>query len=80
MNREQIVRDAAYAIWEKEGKPEGRAEAHWRQAEELVALGWTPDNLKPVPLSEKKVARVNVANKNKTASPMRSRAKEKRNK
>jgi len=45
MNREQIVRDAAYAIWEKEGKPEGRAEAHWRQAEELVALGWTPDNL-----------------------------------
>jgi len=45
MNREQIVRDAAYAIWEKEGKPEGRAEAHWRQAEELVALGWTPYNL-----------------------------------
>jgi hypothetical protein len=77
MNREQIVRDAAYAIWEKEGRPEGRAEAHWRQAEELVALHWTPENPNPVPSSEKKTARANVANKDRTASPMRSRAKEK---
>lgn len=37
MSREQIVRDTAYAIWEAEGKPEGRAAEHWRQAEVRVA-------------------------------------------
>lgn len=37
MNREQIVRDTAYAIWEAEGKPDGRSEEHWRQAETRVA-------------------------------------------
>ena len=24
----------AYQIWEEEGRPDGRAEEHWRQAEE----------------------------------------------
>lgn len=37
MSREQIVRDTAYAIWEAEGKPEGRDAQHWRLAEERVA-------------------------------------------
>lgn len=37
MSREQIVRDTAYAIWEAEGKPDGRAAQHWRQAEAHVA-------------------------------------------
>lgn len=37
MSRDQIVRDTAYAIWEAEGKPEGRDTDHWRQAEERVA-------------------------------------------
>lgn len=41
MNREQIVRDTAYAIWEAEGKPDGRAEEHWRQAEARVAASLT---------------------------------------
>lgn len=27
------VRRAAHALWENEGKPEGRHEAHWLQAE-----------------------------------------------
>ena len=36
MSREQIVRDTAYAIWEAEGKPEGRDLAHWQQAEARV--------------------------------------------
>ena len=36
MSREQIVRDTAYAIWEAEGKPEGRDAEHWRLAEERV--------------------------------------------
>ena len=37
MSREQIVRDTAYAIWEAEGKPEGRDREHWTQAEARVA-------------------------------------------
>lgn len=37
MSREQIVRDTAYAIWEAEGKPEGRDAQHWILAEERVA-------------------------------------------
>lgn len=46
MNREQIVRDTAYAIWEAEGKPDGRAEDHWRQAEARVAASLTVGNSK----------------------------------
>lgn len=37
MSREQVVRDTAYAIWEAEGKPEGRDAEHWRLAEDRVA-------------------------------------------
>jgi hypothetical protein len=37
MSREQIIRDTAYAIWEAEGKPQGRDALHWKQAEERVA-------------------------------------------
>jgi len=36
MSREQIIRDTAYAIWEAEGKPEGRAAQHWQQAEAQI--------------------------------------------
>jgi hypothetical protein len=31
-NKEQIVRDRAYFIWEREGRPEGRAHDHWYRA------------------------------------------------
>jgi hypothetical protein len=30
--KEQAVREAAYFIWEREGRPEGYAQQHWRQA------------------------------------------------
>lgn len=29
---EQAVREAAYFIWEREGRPEGRAPDHWMRA------------------------------------------------
>jgi Protein of unknown function (DUF2934) len=29
---EQAVRDRAYSIWEREGRPEGRAHDHWYRA------------------------------------------------
>lgn len=31
-DREARVRERAYRLWEEEGRPEGRAEAHWREA------------------------------------------------
>ena len=31
-NKEQAVRETAYFIWEREGRPEGRAKDHWGRA------------------------------------------------
>jgi Protein of unknown function (DUF2934) len=31
--REQAIREGAYAIWEEEGRPDGRDLDHWRRAE-----------------------------------------------
>ena len=37
------VRERAYALWEREGRPESRAEQHWfRAEEELRAEGRSP--------------------------------------
>jgi hypothetical protein len=36
-NREQLIRTKAFYIWLDEGCPEGRADAHWQMATELVA-------------------------------------------
>jgi hypothetical protein len=33
---EKRTREVAHAIWEQEGRPEGRAERHWRMAEIAV--------------------------------------------
>jgi hypothetical protein len=32
MDREDIIRQRAYRIWEEEGRPEGRDRLHWDQA------------------------------------------------
>jgi hypothetical protein len=37
MSRDTIIRDTAYAIWEAEGRPEGRSLQHWFMAEQQVA-------------------------------------------
>jgi hypothetical protein len=31
-NKEQAVREMAYFIWEREGRPDGRAQDHWMRA------------------------------------------------
>lgn len=36
--REQAVRERAYHLWEEEGRPEGRADAHWHEARRQVML------------------------------------------
>ena len=34
---EQRIRERAYKIWEDEGRPEGRDEAHWELAKLAIA-------------------------------------------
>ena len=36
--KEQAVRERAYAIWEEEGRPEGRHLDHWLRAEAEINL------------------------------------------
>jgi hypothetical protein len=36
-DREKLIRERAYQIWTDEGRPEGRADAHWEQAEKEIA-------------------------------------------
>ncbi len=35
--RDQEIERRAYAIWERDGRPEGREKEHWRQAEQELA-------------------------------------------
>jgi Protein of unknown function (DUF2934) len=35
---EQRIRERAYRIWLEEGMPEGRENAHWDMATELIAI------------------------------------------
>jgi len=39
-NREELIRQRAYSIWEEQGKPEGEDMRHWLQAwQELADQG-----------------------------------------
>ena len=50
---ERRVRERAYEIWLHEGRPEGRAEAHWELARtELAAEENIAATLKPSPLTD----------------------------
>ena len=33
---EQRIRERAYQMWEREGRPEGRADQYWLRAEEII--------------------------------------------
>jgi hypothetical protein len=35
-DRQQRITERAFAIWEREGRPNGRAEDHWLQAEKEI--------------------------------------------
>ncbi len=59
MDRDQTIRDAAYAIWEAEGRPEGRDTQHWLQAEKQIHESTKPVQAKKVasrPKAEKSPA------------------------
>ena len=48
--RDQRIADLAYRMWEEDGRPEGRAEAHWLRAAVLV------DQMAPKAPAKKKAA------------------------
>jgi hypothetical protein len=51
--REERIRERAYRLWVEEGMPEGRADAHWDMASELVAIEENQRaTLKPNPIHE----------------------------
>jgi hypothetical protein len=37
-NLEHLIRARAHQLWEQEGRPDGRAEDHWREARKLVEI------------------------------------------
>jgi hypothetical protein len=42
-DRNDLIKQRAYAIWEKEGRPHGKHDEHWRQAsDELHGLEDAP--------------------------------------
>jgi hypothetical protein len=47
---EQDIREAAYLIWEHEGRPEGRADDHWMRA--LTERSGATSGYDPAPMDE----------------------------
>ena len=39
---EEAIRERAYAIWEQDGRPEGRSMVHWSQAEAEIGAEQPP--------------------------------------
>ena len=60
---DEAIRDRAYAIWEREGRPQGRERDHWLQArwelsgEEAKAAA-APKTAKPAAKARKPAAKV----------------------
>lgn len=51
--REHRIRERAHRLWEEEGRPAGRADSHWFQAREIVAIEeGRPEAFKPVDAAE----------------------------
>jgi hypothetical protein len=42
-DHDQRIRESAYHIWERAGRPEGRHNEHWRQAKEQLDASKGPD-------------------------------------
>jgi len=68
-DREQLLQQRAYAIWETEGYPDGRDRAHWEQAERELSAAQAPEEIassaggraEPVAESTGKTRRRNAA-------------------
>jgi hypothetical protein len=63
-DREQRVRETAYHLWEKAGRPMGQAERHWEMAERLAQEA-----------EGGRLATTETKSKKKSASPKSSKSK-----
>jgi Protein of unknown function (DUF2934) len=45
---EQVISARAYALWEEEGRPDGRALAHWLAAERELQARTSEEPLQPM--------------------------------
>ena len=65
-NREHAVRERAYAIWERDGRPEGKKLDHWLQAEAEIrtepVISSMPGPRPPAPTGVATKRRVQSAN------------------
>lgn len=43
MEREDKIRRKAHELWERDGRPDGRAEDHWAEAEALIGAEGVSD-------------------------------------
>lgn len=68
--REELIREEAHKLWEAEGRPEGRAERHWDEAKEIVALreGFET-TLKPRPQDNGEPVEPTIAFENQAEMP-----------
>ncbi len=71
---EHRIRERAHLIWEREGRPSGREEAHWAQASAEIAAEAAPAAAKP---RAKRAAAPKVAAEKAAAPKRRSPAKPK---
>jgi hypothetical protein len=52
-DQESRIRERAYHLWERDGRPNGRAAEYWERARELEAIAAHPGaGLKPNPMTE----------------------------
>lgn len=73
-DRESRVRERAYALWERDGKPHGRSVDYWLKAERELM----PEPLSKGPQARKPAARKTVAKANgKAPAAVKAAAKAK---
>jgi hypothetical protein len=64
-DRNELIKQRAYAIWEQEGRPHGRDEEHWKRALQEM------HGLEDAPKIVKKPAHVAPAGKKEEKAPKR---------
>jgi hypothetical protein len=70
---DSMIAEAAFHLWETEGRPEGRAQDHWFRARTaLQALATTPDAIAPKARAPRAKA---AAKAETTAAPKARKAK-----
>ena len=66
---EDRIRDHAHAIWEREGRPAGRAEAHWSLAVAEVTEQARPSTARKAKAPAKVAAATAAAPRRRSAAP-----------